>query len=245
MTGDLWGEDVARGYDDSTDPRFGPEVLGATCDVLADLAGTGRALEFAIGTGRVGLALAVRGVPVAGIELSEAMASRLRAKDVDSRVELVLGDMATTRVRGQFSLVYLVYNTITNLLEQDEQVECFVNAAAHLAPGGYFLVEVGIPSLQRLPPGETARPFQLDRDHLGFDSYDLVACRLTSHHYSFAPDGTVSTFESHHRYAWPAEYDLMARIAGLEPHARWADWDRSEFTASSRSHVSVWRKPLS
>jgi SAM-dependent methyltransferase len=221
---------------------FAPEVLGPTVDVLADLAGTGRALEFAIGTGRVGLALAARGVPVAGIELSPHMIAQLRAKPGAGAVEVVEGDMATTRVAGEFSLVYLVFNTISNLVEQDEQVACFVNAARHLAPGGRFLVEVFVPELQRLPPGEDARPFDVSPEHLGFDTYDLVACRLTSHHVRFSPDGTASRSVSHHRYAWPAEYDLMARLAGLRRESRWSGWDRSEFTAASRSHVSTWRR---
>jgi hypothetical protein len=179
--------------------------------------------------------------------MSPAMAGRLRAKMLPGTpaagIELVVGDMASTRVPGEFGLVYLVYNTITNLLEQDEQVECFRNAAAHLGPGGFFLVEVGVPELQRLPPGETVRPFHVGREHLGFDRFDLVAQRLTSHHYRFSEDGRVSRFESHHRYAWPAEYDLMAELAGLERYARWSGWDRAEFTAESPSHVSVWRKP--
>ena len=247
MTGDLWGEDVARGYDEDSSWMFSPELLGPTCDVLVDLADGRRALEFAIGTGRVGVPLAGRGVPVAGIEMSPAMAARLREKRVPGSaaagIDMVWGDMASARVEGEFGLVYLVFNTITNLLEQDEQVECFRNAARHLAPGGYFLVEVAVPELQRLPPGETARPFHIGREHLGFDTFDLVEQRLTSHHYRFTEDGRVSRFESHHRYAWPAEYDLMARIAGLERFARWSGWDRAEFTAASTSHVSVWRKP--
>ncbi|PRY16036.1 methyltransferase family protein [Kineococcus rhizosphaerae] len=236
----MWGEDVARTYDEDSAWMSTPEVLGPTLDVLADLAGSDRALEFAVGTGRVALPLAARGIPVSGVELSVPMLDRLRAKDGADALDLVEGDMARTRVDGEFTLVYLVYNTITNLLEQDEQVACFVNAARHLVPGGFFLIEVFVPDLQRLPPGETARPFHLSADHLGFDSYDLVNSRLTSHHYR---PGRGTVVESHHRYAWPAEYDLMARIAGLEPHARWAGWDRSEFTADSRSHVSVWRRP--
>jgi SAM-dependent methyltransferase len=246
VTGDLWGEDVARGYDDDSS-MFSPELLAATTDVLVDLADGRRALEFAIGTGRVGVPLAERGVPVAGIEMSPAMAAKLREKmrpgSAAAGIELVMGDMASARVAGEFGLVYLVYNTITNLLDQDEQVECFRNAAAHLVSGGFYLVEVGVPQLQRLPPGERVRPFHVGREHLGFDSFDLVGQRLTSHHYRFTGDGRASRFESHHRYAWPAEYDLMARIAGLERFARWSGWDRAEFTAESTSHVSVWRKP--
>ncbi|MEZ0166412.1 class I SAM-dependent methyltransferase [Kineococcus sp. LSe6-4] len=244
MTGDPWGPEVARTYDEDTADLFAPGVLGPAVDVLTDLAGTGRALELAIGTGRVGLTLAARGVPVAGIELSPHMLAELRAKVAAGApaVEVVEGDMATTRVDGEFSLVYLVFNTVTNLLEQDEQVGCFLNAARHLAPGGAFCVETFVPELQRLLPGESARPFDVSPDHLGVDTYDLVACWVTSHHVRFAPDGTASRFTSHHRYAWPAEYDLMARIAGLALESRWSGWDRSEFTAASRSHVSVWRK---
>jgi SAM-dependent methyltransferase len=237
-----FGEDVARRYDESSAYMFDPAVLGPAVDFLADLAGDGPVLELAIGTGRVGLPLSQRGVPVRGIELSEDMVDQLRRKPGSDRVPVTIGDMATTRVPGTFTLVYLVYNTITNLLTQDEQVECFRNAAAHLEPGGCFVVEVTVPDLQRLPPGETARPFHVGEHHLGFDTFDLVSQRLVSHHYRLGGD-TVRVSRLPQRYVWPAELDLMARLAGMRLRERWSDWSRSPFTAESRNHVSVWDKP--
>ena len=236
---DPWGESTAAVYDADDAVMFSDEVLGPTVEVLMELAAGRPALEFATGTGRVALALAARGVDVAGIELSEAMTARLRAKPGSDRVPITIGDMATTRVPGEFGLVYLAYNTITNLLTQDEQVACFANAAAHLTPGGCFLIEVFVPALRLLPPGNTLVAYEVTGAHVGVDEYDVLAQRLVSHH---AMPGRPFA-RSHHRYAWPAEYDLMARLAGLEPHARWADWHRRPFTADSRSHVSVWRKP--
>ncbi len=236
---ELWNERAAQSYD-STDGMFAPEVLGPTVDFLARLAGTGRALELAVGTGRVAVPLAERGIPVTGIELSEPMAAELRKK-VGDAIPVVMGDMATTRAEGEFTLVYLVYNTISNLLSQDEQVECFRNAARHLAPGGYFVIELGVPSLRQLPPGQLACPFDVSENHLGFDTYDLVNQRLVSHHYQVS-DGDVGVFHSPHRYAWPAELDLMARIAGLELAERVADWSGAPFTSDSTSHVSVWQR---
>jgi len=236
---DPWGEDTAATYDADDAAMFSDEVLGPTVDVLVELAAGRRALEFAAGTGRVALALSARGIDVAGIELSEAMTARLQAKPGSDRVPITIGDMATTRVPGEFGLVYLVYNTITNLLTQDEQVACFANAAAHLVPGGCFLIEVFVPQLRLLPPGRTTVAFEVADAHVGVDEYDAVTQRLVSHH---ARPGRPFA-RSYHRYAWPAEYDLMARLAGLELHARWADWHRRPFTADSPSHVSVWRKP--
>lgn len=240
---EVWGEDTARRYDAEDAAMFAPEVLGPTVELLADLAGEGRALELAVGTGRVGIALTRRGVPVVGIELSEPMAAQLRAKVDQDTLPVLIGDMATTRAPGEFTLVYLVYNTISNLLTQDEQVACFVNAAAHLLPGGRFVVECSIPDLRRLPPGQLACPFDVTEEHLGFDTYDLVNQRLVSHH--FTREGEryrrdAGTF----RFAWPAEMDLMARIAGLELEARYADWRRTPLTDDSRSAVSVWRRPV-
>ena len=242
MHQDIWTEQVARRYDESTAALFSPEVLGPTVDLLARLAGTGRALEFAIGTGRVAIPLFERGIQVAGIELSAPMAAELHRK-VGDAIPVALGDMATTTAPGRFTLVYLVFNTITNLLSQEEQVACFRNAARHLEPGGYFAVEVFIPELRRLPPGQTACPFEVSETTLGFDAYDLVNQRLVSHHYRQESDGSISTFQSPHRYAWPAELDLMATIAGLELHQRVADWQGHPFTDESTSHVSVWRLP--
>lgn len=235
-------EPVAEAYDDDSAAMFDPAVLDPTVDFLADLAGGRPALELAVGTGRVALPLSRRGTPVTGIELSAAMADRLRAKPGAEAVEVTLGDMTSTRVPGSFGLVYLVFNTIKNLLTQDEQVACFRNAAAHLAPGGHFVVEVTVPVLQRLPPGEAHRVFHHGEHHLGFDEYDVVTQRMWSHHYRF--DGSSYRRTSvPFRYAWPAELDLMARLAGMRLRERWGGWDRRPFTAESPSHVSVWQLP--
>ncbi|MFN8196034.1 MAG: class I SAM-dependent methyltransferase [Nocardioidaceae bacterium] len=241
---EVWGEETARRYDAEDAAMFAPEVLGPTVELLADLAGEGRALELAIGTGRVGVALAGRGVPVVGIELSEPMAARLRAKVDEATLPVLIGDMATTRAPGEFALVYLVYNTISNLLTQEEQVACFRNAAAHLVPGGRFVVENGVPSLRRLPPGQLAVPFDISETHVGFDTYDLVDQLLVSHHFTREDDGRWRRGASRHRIVWPAELDLMARAAGLELEARFAGWRREPFTDDSESAVSVWRRPL-
>jgi SAM-dependent methyltransferase len=238
---DHFGPGVAEGYDAAHAAAFDGPVVAAAVDVLADLAGGGPALEFAIGTGRIALPLHARGVPVAGIELSEAMLAQLRAKPGAAGLDVVRGDMARTRVPGSFSLVFLVFNTIMNLTGQDEQVACFANAAAHLAPGGHFVVEVMVPDLQRLPFGETVRPFTVTADRLGFDEYDVASQRLVSHHYRLGGD-RPAVRSIPFRYVWPAELDLMARLAGLTPARRWADWDRSPFTGTSRKHVSVWTK---
>lgn len=240
---DLWDADTARRYDDPSSPMFSPEVLGPTVDFLAGLAGAGRALEFAIGTGRVAVPLHERGIAVSGIELSEPMVDQLRRKLPASELPVVIGDMASARVPGEFSLVYLVFNTIGNLRTQDEQVECFHNAARHLAPGGHFLIELWVPGIRRLPPGQSAVPFDVSEAHTGFDTYDLATQQGTSHHYTREPDGGYRYSTSNFRYLWPAECDLMARLAGLEPAGRWADWHRSPFTSDSPGHVSVWRKP--
>jgi SAM-dependent methyltransferase len=222
---------------------FAPALLEATVGFLADLAGDGRALEFAIGTGRVALPLAARGVEVHGIELSNAMVAQLRAKPGGADIPITIGDMATTRVEGEFRLVYLVFNTIGNLTTQDAQVECFRNASAHLAPGGSFVIELLIPDLQRLPPGERFHVFHGGEDgEFGIDDYDVATQALWSHHFARV-DGHIEYTPMPFRYAWPAELDLMARIAGLTLSERWAGWDRSPFTNDSRSHVSVWTKP--
>jgi SAM-dependent methyltransferase len=224
---------VATRYDaDTADMPVEPVV-----DFLAPLAGAG-ALELAIGTGRIAVPLAARGVRVAGIDLSPDMVAQLRAKT--GEIPVTLGDMSTTRVDDVFSLVYVVFNSIFNLRTQERQVACFGNAAAHLEPGGCFVVEIMVPELQRLPRGDRFLLFDARPDHVGFDEYDLVTQALTSHHYD--PDrGTYSTFPG--RYIWPAELDLMARLAGMKLRDRWADWDRSAFTAESTKHVSVWEKP--
>ncbi len=233
--------DVARFYDATSDSEFAPAVLGPTVDFLARLAGSGAALELAIGTGRVALPLRKAGVDVHGIEISADMVAELRAKPDGADVPVTIGDMATTRLDESYALVYLVFNTISNLLTQAEQVACFRNAAAHLDPGGCFVVELQVPQLRRMPPGEAACPFSLTDKHLGFDTYDFAEQRLTSHHYWFDGDRT-QRFDSHHRYAWPAELDLMAELAGMRLRERWADWVRSPFTGESYAHISVWEK---
>jgi SAM-dependent methyltransferase len=216
---------------------FEPAVVEATVGFLAGLAGGGAALEFGLGTGRVAIPLARRGVRVHGIELSEAMVAELRRQG-GPEIGVTVGDFATAVVGGTFGLVYLLRNTITNLTTQDEQVEAFRNAARHLVPGGAFVVENYIPMLQRLPPGETRVVFESSPGHLGVGEYDVAAQIEVSRHW-WLIDGEVKTFESPHRYVWPGELDLMARMALRE---RWADWDRAPFGADSQSHVSVWRK---
>ncbi len=240
---DLWDTETALHYDTPGVGMFAPEVLGPTVDRLAALADGGRALELAIGTGRVAVPLAERGVPVVGIELSRPMLQQLRTKVDEETIPVVVGDMATAVAPGEFSLVYLVYNGISNLLTQSEQVECFRNAARHLVPGGCFVVELWVPELRTLPPGTGATVWALEPGYIGLDTYDVLHQRVVSHHFRFDEGRQASLGRSPHRYVWPAELDLMAQLAGLELEARYADWDRSPFTADSESHVSVWRKP--
>jgi SAM-dependent methyltransferase len=220
-------------------------VLEATVDCLVELADGGAAMEFAIGTGRVGIPLAARGVPVSGIELSADMLAVLRSKPEASGITAVEGDMAETYVEGEFSLVYLVFNTISNLTTQDEQVACFENAARHLRSGGRFVIELNVPNLRQLPPGSPGVPFALTEDYIGIDDFSDRKHRQISRsrHFIRLPDGNFSEFTAPFRYVWPAELDLMARIAGMTLEHRWAWWDRSPFTGESRSHVSVWRLP--
>jgi SAM-dependent methyltransferase len=237
-----FGESVAAGYDESTAEMFAADRLDPAVELLAELAGSGRALELGIGTGRIALPLAARGVPVHGIDLSAAMIARLRAKPGADTVATTVGDFATTRVDGSFTLAYLVFNTISNLTAQEQQVACFRNVAAHLQDGGCFVIEVGTPSLQRLPAGETMRVFAAEEGHWGIDEYDVVNQGLISHHFSVAEDGRIERVSIPFRYAWPAELDLMAQLAAMRLRERWADWDRSPFTSESRKHVSVWQK---
>jgi SAM-dependent methyltransferase len=242
MPKDYFGEHVAARYDDPADEMNQPAAVDPVVDFLADFAGDGAALEFGIGTGRIALPLAARGVRVHGIDLSEAMVAKLRAKPGAERIGVTMGDFATTRAEGTFSLAYIVYNTINNLTTQDEQVACFENAAAHLEPGGCFVVEVGVPALQRLPPGETVRAFHVSATRLGFDEYDVVSQGLISHHYRIE-DGHVDALSIPFRYVWPAELDLMARLAGMTLRERYAGWKREPFTSESTKHVSVWERP--
>jgi SAM-dependent methyltransferase len=241
MPEDYFGERVAERYDEWDAASFEPAVVDPIADFLADAAGDGAALELGIGTGRIALPLARRGVRVHGIELSTAMAARLRAKPGAQDIEVSIGDFATTRVDGTFSLAYLVVNTIMNLTTQDAQVACFRNVAAHLEPRGRFVVEVGVPQLQRLPPGETVRAFDVSAARLGFDEYDIAAQGLVSHHYR-QTDGKLEVLSVPFRYVWPSELDLMARLAGMTLRERWSGWRREPFTSDSQSHVSVWER---
>ncbi|MFI6266211.1 class I SAM-dependent methyltransferase [Micromonospora sp. NPDC051006] len=240
----IWDVDAAQRYDTPGDGMFSPEVLGPTVDRLAEFAGDGRALEFAIGTGRVAVPLAERGVPVTGIELSLPMIDQLRSKVDEATIPVVVGDMATASAPGDYSVVYLVYNTISNLLTQAEQVECFRNAARHLTPGGRFVIELWVPELRKLPPGQSAVVWHSDPGYIGLDTYDTLRQHVVSHHFRFDESRQARLTRSPHRYIWPAELDLMAQLAGFQLESRHADWAGAEFTADSRSHVSVYRLPL-
>jgi SAM-dependent methyltransferase len=233
--------DIAEMYDADSADMFEPDTLEPVVTFLADLAGTGAALELGIGTGRIALPLSRRGVRVHGIDLSPAMVAQLRAKPGADDISVTIGDLATTRIDGTFRIAYLVYNTICNLTTQDEQVACFRNVAAHLEPGGRFVVEVGVPALQRLPPGETVRAFHVSPTKLGFDEYDVARQGLVSHHYR-TRDGGIDEFSMPFRYVWPSELDLMARLAGMTLRERWSGWNREPFTGDSTKHVSVWQK---
>ena len=237
-----FGERVAAVYDEHSAGMFDAAVVGPAVERLAELAGEGRALEFAIGTGRIALPLAERGVPVVGIDNSEAMLAQLRAKPGAERIEARVGDMAATRVHGEFSLVFLVFNTIFNLTTQDGQVACFQNAAAHLPSGGRFVIEARVPELQRLPLGQSVLPWRADPTGMSYYVYDVVTQRLSGQHYHLE-DGRIQPSPTEMRYVWPAELDLMARLAGMRLEQRWGGWGGEPFTALSPSHVSVYRKP--
>jgi SAM-dependent methyltransferase len=235
-------ERIAASYDADSPEMFADSVVDPAVDLLAELAGDGAALELGIGTGRIALPLSARGVPVHGIDLSPYMLAELATKPGADAIGVTTGDFATTRVDRTFRVAYLVFNTIMNVTTQDEQVACFQNVAAHLEPGGHFVIEVMVPDLQRLPPGETVRAFAVTPGHLGFDEYDVAAQILYSHHYKMV-DGKLEFSSAPYRYSLPAEYDLMARIAGMSLVHRWSDWRREPFTSGSTKHVSVWRKP--
>lgn len=238
---DIWDTQAARSYDTQNTVMFSPEILIPTVNKLFELAEGGQTLEFAIGTGRVALPLSNRDVSVKGIELSPAMLSQLRTKADETVIPVVQGNMATVLVQGEFTLVYLVYNTISNLLTQAEQVSCFGNAARHLVPGGRFVVELGVPELQRLLPGQNSVLWRSDPDYIGIDYYDVLHQRLVSHHIKLGEGRQAEIFRSPHRYIWPSELDLMADLAGFELENRSSDWIGSPFTSESPSHVSVYR----
>src|SRR4051812_19773334 len=238
----FFGEHDAERYDVSTDDEFDPAVIDATVDFLAGLAGTGRALELGIGTGRIALPLSQRGVPIHGIDLSQPMVDQLRAKPGADAIEVTVGDFSITRVDGSFALAYLVYNTIENLTTQDAQVACFENVARHLEPGGRFVIECAIRDLRRLPHGETSNVFDVSASHWGIDEFDVANQGLISHHFTRVGDA-VEYSSGPFRYVWPSELDLMARIAGLRLVERWSGWTREPFSSESRKHISVWAKP--
>lgn len=238
---DIWDTEAADSYDTPGTGMFSPEVLEPAVNRLADLAAGGRALEFAIGTGRVAVPLSEKGIAVTGIEMSPAMIARLRTKSDEAKIPVVLGDMATTVAPGSYALVYLVYNTISNLLTQAEQVSCFRNAARHLVPGGRFVIELSVPELRKLPPGQQAVVWRSEPNYIGLDTYDVLRQRIVSHHFRFGEGREARIFRSPHRYIWPAELDLMAELAGFELESRHEDWVGSPFTAESSSHVSVYR----
>jgi len=234
-------EPVAAKYDRDSAEMFEPTVVEPVADFLANLAGTGRALELGIGTGRIALPLARHGVPVHGIEMSNAMVERMRAKPGGEDVGVTIGDFASTNVDGKFTVAYLVFNTIMNLTTQEAQIACFRNVAAHLEPGGCFVIEVVMPDLQRLPPGETVRPFKVSEERLGFDEYDIANQGLISHHFKLVV-GTWERFSIPFRYVWPSELDLMAELAGMRLRERWSGWQQEPFTGESRRLVAVWEK---
>jgi len=234
-------ERIAKSYEARWPELFEPAVIDPVVSFLADLAGKGTALELGIGTGRIALPLSKRGVRVHGIELSPAMVAELRVKPGAKDIDVTIGDFATARVNGAFKVAYLVRNAITNLTTQDEQVQCFQNVARHLVPGGCFVIEVYVPELQRLPPGQTIHAFAVTPTHLGFEEYDIANQVAFSHHY-WMVDGQLETFSTPHRYVWPGELDLMARLAGMTLRERWSNWERQPFTSDSRSHVSVWER---
>lgn len=242
MSSVTWDAEIAGVYDETYAGGFAESVLGPAVGLLAELAGGGPALEFAIGTGRVALPLSARGIAVRGIELSRPMAERLAAKPGAGAIPVTIGDMTSARVPGTFRLVYLVANTIMNVTTQDEQLAVFANAAAHLEAGGCFAVEVIVPQLRRVPPGETARVFTLDPGHVGIETFDDLVGQVAWSHHWIAAQGRLVRHSAPYRYVWPSELDLMGRLAGFRLRDRWAGWDRSPFTSGSESQVAVFEK---
>ncbi|MGB7053412.1 MAG: class I SAM-dependent methyltransferase [Acidimicrobiales bacterium] len=243
MPENLFDQRIAQNYETRWPEVVDPAVVEPIVDFLADQAGDGPVLELAVGTGRIAVPLRQRGISVSGIDLSPDMVAELRAKPGADDIDVTIGDMATTKLADTFTLAYLVANTLANLTTQDAQVMCFENAAQHLQPGGRFVIELYIPELRRLPPGETVHPFAITPTHLGFEEYDVASQIAYSHHY-WIVDGRLETFSAPFRYVWPAELDLMARIAGMTLRERWSGWGREPFTSESRSHVSVWTKDV-
>lgn len=239
----LWGKEIAEAFDRTYAEKFDPSVLDPMIDLLATLADGGPALEFAIGTGRVALPLSDRGIAVHGIELSPHMVEQFQAKPGADEVAVTVGDMTSTRLTGEFRLVYLVANTIMNVTTQDEQIAAFENAFDHLVPGGRFVLDVVVPQLRRVPPGETGRVFRLEADHVGVETFDDPVGQIAWSHHWVNVDGRPVQHSAPYRYVWPSELDLMARLAGFRLEDRWADWFRNPFTAESESQVVVYRRP--
>ena len=243
MVSITWGPDVAEVYDTTYAAGFTPSVLDPVAGLLTALARGGPALEFAVGTGRVALALNARGIPVHGLELSQPMAEQLLAKPDAGEVPVTIGDMTSARVPGgPFTLVYLVANTIMNVTTQDDQLAVFANAAAHLRPGGYFVIEVIVPQLRRVPSGESARVFTLQPDHVGIETFDDVAGQIAWSHHWIAAGGRLVRHSAPYRYVWPSELDLMSKITGFRLADRWAGWDQAPFTSDSPAQVAVFEK---
>ena len=238
-------EQIAQHYDASSTDMFDPALLGPTVDLLACLAdgGSRSALELGIGTGRVALPLAARGVRVAGIEVSEPMLRELRRKPGAEAIDVEVGSFRTCRLDRRFRIVFGIYNVFTTFTTQDEQVAAFANAADHVEDGGYLVAECWIPDLQRLAPGDRLRAFEVSSTHIGVDEYEPADQRCTSHHLLFDGDRVIARGASHHRWLWPSELDLMARLAGLERHERLATWSGDAFTSESRNCISIFRKP--
>ena len=238
-----WGPELAEIYDKTYAVMFEPPVLDPMLGVLAELARGGPVLEFAVGTGRVALPLSARGIAVRGLELSRHMAERLLAKPGADAVPVTIGDMTSARVPGTpFRLVYLVANTIMNVTTQEDQLAVFANAAAHLEPGGCFVVEVIVPQLRRVPPGEIGWVFTLDPDHVGIETFDDLAGQIAWSHHWIESDGRLVRHSAPYRYVWPSELDLMARITGFRLRHRWAGWDMAPFTSESRAQVAIFEK---
>lgn len=234
-------QEVADRYDDPNWEMFAPHNVDPVVDFLVKQCRGGRALEFGIGTGRIALPLASRGIEVAGIDMSRAMVEQLRNNPGGDDIEVAIGDFSTTRVPGSFSVVYLVFNTIMNLTTQTAQVAAFRNAADHLQPGGRFVVEVSIPGLRMLPPGQSSVVFRSEESGWGIDEYDVAKQGMISHHLDIV-DGQIRRFSVPFRYVWPGELDLMAEMAGMELMERHEGWGGEPFTSESEQHVSVWGK---
>jgi SAM-dependent methyltransferase len=239
----VWDRETAEVYDATYAYEAVPAVVDPMVDFLAAYAGRGPALELAVGTGRIALPLSARGLLVSGIELSPHMVEQLQQKPGSGAIEVVVGDMATARAVGSFELVYIVANSIMNLTTQEEQVATVANAAAHLAPGGHFVVEVIVPQLRRVPPSAAGWIFKMDPHHVGIETFDDVANQVAWSHHWKVVDGRFVHHSAPYRYVWPAELDLIGKLAGLELEGRWGGWDRSPFTSDSGKQIALFAKP--